>query len=275
MKRKTGAGARAISSSQRNNDRTLAKRGVGRKQRRTARTGKEVRVGVVDACAVFRQGIWAILARHATLRLSVSVGRCRDIEIERPGCDVLLFDGNSSNADMEHIARLRHRVALVGVAQSCDSPCAIAAFRAGARSIVPRNADPLVFARMLATATDGGTLITPALQSRLLDDPGGIDILTPREREIVVGVSHGQQSRELAAQLGVAESTVKTHLNHIYLKLGIRRKVDLTLFALRTGLLHLKTDACLPDCQVRMGQPPAGHPCSLRGCILGKFTAIS
>jgi DNA-binding CsgD family transcriptional regulator len=65
----------------------------------------------------------------------------------------------------------------------------------------------------------------------LLDDDG----LTPREREVARCAGSGMSNREIAAQLGISPATVDVHLNHIFQKLGIRRRAELAAYAVRAG----------------------------------------
>jgi len=69
-----------------------------------------------------------------------------------------------------------------------------------------------------------------------LREPTGVT-LTRREREIVRHVALGSRNTEVAEKLQVTEGTVKTHLNNIFQKLGLRDRVELTLYAVRTGII--------------------------------------
>ena len=65
------------------------------------------------------------------------------------------------------------------------------------------------------------------------------DPLTPREREIIRQVALGLRNAEVAKKLFISEQTVKTHLNNVFQKLGIRDRIDLTLYAARVGIIGL------------------------------------
>jgi len=64
--------------------------------------------------------------------------------------------------------------------------------------------------------------------------------LTPRESEIVRYVAIGMRNAEVAARLSLSESTVKTHLTNIFQKLGIRDRIELTRYAIKTGLVTVQ-----------------------------------
>jgi DNA-binding CsgD family transcriptional regulator len=61
------------------------------------------------------------------------------------------------------------------------------------------------------------------------------DGLTPREREVARCAGSGMSNREIAVQLGISAATVDVHLNHIFQKLGIRRRAELAAYAVRVG----------------------------------------
>jgi len=69
------------------------------------------------------------------------------------------------------------------------------------------------------------------MKKGLLDDDG----LTPREREVARCAGGGMSNREIAARLGISPATVDVHLNHIFQKLGIRRRGELAAYAVRVG----------------------------------------
>jgi DNA-binding NarL/FixJ family response regulator len=62
------------------------------------------------------------------------------------------------------------------------------------------------------------------------------NVLTPRETKIMLLVTEGMGNRDIATRLTVTEGTVKIHLHNIYKKLGIKNRVDLTLYAQKRGL---------------------------------------
>jgi two-component system, NarL family, nitrate/nitrite response regulator NarL len=64
--------------------------------------------------------------------------------------------------------------------------------------------------------------------------------LTDRESEIVRYVADGLRNAEVAQRLSISESTVKSHLNNIFQKLGLRDRVELTHYAIRAGLVGLR-----------------------------------
>lgn len=62
--------------------------------------------------------------------------------------------------------------------------------------------------------------------------------LTPRERELVRGITRGHSNREIAAELGISEQTVKNQLTVVFQKLHIKNRLELAVYAMRHGLHH-------------------------------------
>jgi two-component system, NarL family, nitrate/nitrite response regulator NarL len=71
------------------------------------------------------------------------------------------------------------------------------------------------------------------LTTSKLQAPG----LTRRERDIVSGIAHGRTNREIASDLGICEQTVKNQLTCVFHKVKVRNRLELALYAVRTGLL--------------------------------------
>lgn len=146
---------------------------------------------------------------------------------------------------LELLRRLRDlsaRTRCVLMIDEAEREAAIDGFRAGARGIFRRSASPHLLARCIAALHRGQVWansadvlqVVEALQ-RALPFKGvnskGEALLTKREQEIVPLVANGLTNREMSAQLGVSEHTIKNHLFRIYEKLGISSRVELILYA--------------------------------------------
>ena len=118
------------------------------------------------------------------------------------------------------------------------------AIAAGAAGYLAKSADRSDVCDAIAAVARGETVLDPSLQAALLGQvrAHGVDdtrpILTSREHEILVLMADGLNATEIGARLFVAPSTVKTHVGHIYEKLGVSDRAACVAQAMRRGLLE-------------------------------------
>lgn len=114
------------------------------------------------------------------------------------------------------------------------------ALRAGAVGFLLKDSGPALLVHAVRTAYTGDGLITPSVLTRLLarwsgEVPsragGTVDALTPRELDIVRAVARGRTNAELADELAISVSTVKTHLMGIQRKVGARNRTEIAIWA--------------------------------------------
>jgi DNA-binding NarL/FixJ family response regulator len=120
-----------------------------------------------------------------------------------------------------------------------------AALRAGARGFLLKDAGPDLLTRAIHAAAEGDALIAPRVTARLLatfanagpaQTPAQpVDPLTRREEEVLVTVARGRTNHEIAEDLHISLSTVKTHVASLMTKLGARNRVELAIWAHETG----------------------------------------
>ena len=200
-----------------------------------------IRVAVADDHALFRQGLRSMLRLEEGLEVVAELERAADLvqALDRTPCDVLLLDLQMERSVLSDIEALASRAAVVVVTASERVDDAIAAIRAGARGIVFKRFAIETLMAALRTVQEGHVWLPPELQSEMAtrlrepSEPG----LTRREREVVRHVAAGLRNAEVAARLGITEVTVKTHVNNVFQKLGVRDRVQLTLYAIREGLV--------------------------------------
>jgi DNA-binding NarL/FixJ family response regulator len=126
---------------------------------------------------------------------------------------------------------------------------AFAALRAGASGFLLKDARPEDLLAAIRAVLSGDAVVAPSATRRLLDhvadalpdatgeDPR-LERLTPREREVLVEVARGRSNAEIAADLFMAEATVKTHVGRLLTKLDQRDRVQLAVFAYDVGLVR-------------------------------------
>jgi DNA-binding NarL/FixJ family response regulator len=118
------------------------------------------------------------------------------------------------------------------------------ALLAGARGFLLKDCGPDLLTHAVRAAADGGSLIAPSVTTRLLKGFATRDApaephsaLTDREEQVLVAVARGLTNHEVAAELYISLSTVKTHLGSLMTKLGVRNRVELALWAYQTRRL--------------------------------------
>ncbi len=130
------------------------------------------------------------------------------------------------------------------------------ALRAGASGFLLKDAPAHQLAAGIRTVGDGDVLLAPSITRRLIEefaalrapvDPApGLDELTPRELEVFRPLATGKTNSEIAAELIIGETTIKTHVTRILMKLGVRDRVQAVVIAYETGLVSPGHSATKP-----------------------------
>jgi DNA-binding NarL/FixJ family response regulator len=120
------------------------------------------------------------------------------------------------------------------------------ALRAGASGFLLKDVPPHQLAAGIRSVGEGDTLLAPSITRRLIEafaprttvsSPPGLADLTPREIEVFRLLACGMSNGEIAAQLIVGETTVKTHVTRILMKLGVRDRVQAVVLAYESGIV--------------------------------------
>jgi DNA-binding NarL/FixJ family response regulator len=119
------------------------------------------------------------------------------------------------------------------------------ALKAGARGFLLKDADQELLVQAIHAAATGDALVAPKVTARLLeafasservnDPPQPIDPLTEREEEVLDEVARGKTNAEIAEDLFISQSTVKTHIAKLMTKLQARNRVEVVIWAYETG----------------------------------------
>jgi DNA-binding NarL/FixJ family response regulator len=215
-----------------------------------------VRVVVADDQEIVRTGLTMILNAQPGIEVAgeAADGR-RAVELARRlRPDVCLFD-----VRMPGMNGIEATNALAGPAVA--DPLAVvvittfdldeyvyAALRAGARGFLLKDAGPALLAQAVHAAAAGDALIAPNVTARLLTafadaGPGGpsrqpAEPLTEREEQILALVARGRTNMEVAGELHITLSTVKTHVTSLMIKLGARNRVEVAMWAYETGRIR-------------------------------------
>jgi DNA-binding NarL/FixJ family response regulator len=221
-----------------------------------------VRVLIADDQKIVREGLVTLMGLLPGIEVVGAAidgdDAVRQAVALRP--DVVLMDLNMPRCNgVEATRRLREQqpaTRVVVLTTYSDDAWVFSALQAGARGFLTKDAGADEIRRAVLTVAAGQAQLDPSVQRRLLDAfgsgqhfavaepaepaepaPAGLpDELTPREAEVLAQIAAGLSNTEIAAALFVSEATVKTHINHIFTKTGLRDRAQLVGYAFRHGL---------------------------------------
>lgn len=216
-----------------------------------------VRVVIVDDQRLVRAGFAMILGEEPDLEV---VGEAADglaaIEVVRQlAPDVVLMDIRMPHLDgLEALRRLvaagsRARVIVLTTFDADEY--VFAALRGGASGFLLKDTPPAELVTAVRTVAAGEALLDPAVTRRVVSafveglasgtpsaPPPDLASLTEREREVLVHLARGRSNAEIAADLVVSETTIKTHVGRVLAKLHLRDRVQAVVYAYEHGVVH-------------------------------------
>lgn len=221
--------------------------------RRAAPVGSEISVALVEDDPGTRERLVLALARAAQLRIAFVGATVRDTVawLGANSVDVLLVDlGLPDGSGLEVIRRCRSLspgTEVMVITMFGDEANMMSAFEAGARGYLLKDGTEDDLAQHVLSLNCGGSPMTPIIARQLLarlspmasapDAGPPADALTPRERDILGRLARGYTYAEVAQLLGIAPSTVQSHVKHIYNKLAVHSKTEAIFEARQLGLL--------------------------------------
>jgi len=212
-----------------------------------------IRVLIADDQRVVREGLEMLLRLLPGIDV---VGSAADGEeavalAGRLRPDVVLMDLGMPHCDgVEATRRLRERQPAIHVlvlTTYADDRSVVAALRAGARGFLTKDAGADGIEQALRAVMRGEAAIDPAVQHHVVAAVAAGDAseaaeeplpdgLTPREAEVMSLIAAGLSNAEIAARLVITEATVKSHVNHLFGKTGVRDRAQAVAYAYRNGL---------------------------------------
>ena len=213
------------------------------------------RVLLADDQDLFREGLRLILETAEDVSV---VGEAADgfeavREARRLVPDVVLMDVRMPRLDgLEATRRIlaeHERIRVIVLTTFDLDEYVYAAMKAGASGFLLKDLRREQLVDAVRTASAGDQLLSPAVTRRLIErfcggpPPGGglpeeVDELTSRELEVLELVARGLSNRQIGQELFLSEATVKTHLAHLYAKLGVRDRVQAVVLAYECGLVR-------------------------------------
>ncbi|MET8359563.1 response regulator transcription factor [Micromonospora sp. NPDC005171] len=212
-----------------------------------------VRVLVADDQEIVRTGLTIILNTQPGIEVVGGAGDGRQaVELARRlRPDVCLFDIRMPGMDGIEATRalagptVPEPLAVVVITTFDLDEYVYAALRAGARGFLLKEAGPDLLSQAMHAAANGDALIAPSVTTRLLKafadaDPAAprtqpVEALTDREEQVLVAVARGRTNKEIADELYITLSTVKSHVTSLMMKLGVRNRVEVAMWAYETN----------------------------------------
>ena len=196
-----------------------------------------MRILLADDHPMIRTALEALL-RDTGFELAgtAATGEAALREIDRLAPDLLLLDlqmpGGNGMDVLRQVRAQKNRVRVVLLTAAIDDASLLEASALSVDGMVLKNSDPAYVLDCLDHVRHGRTWVDPEVAARMKvlaakAALGGSTGLTPRERQVVGFVRRGLRNREIAAQLGVKEGTVKAYLHAIFDKLGVTSRTEL------------------------------------------------
>ena len=200
-----------------------------------------IRLIIADDHELFRQGLRSLLLRHRDMQVVAEIESAAELRntICVTPCDVLLLDLQMDRWLLGEVGDLSRLTKVLVLTANETMENAIIALRAGARAIVQKRFAIRTLIEAIRAVAEGLVWMPPTLQAEIASQWGNSSVkrLTERESQIVCCVAVGLHNAEIASKLEISESTVKTHLNNVFVKLEVRDRVELAMYALRHGLV--------------------------------------
>ena len=209
---------------------------------------KRIRVMLVDDHEVVREGIRSLLESHEGMAVVAEAATAREAVVRasaaRPDVivmDVNLPDGSGIEATRQ-IRAEREQTQVIMLTSYADEEALFAAILAGAAGYVLKEIGTSDLVRAIRTVAEGKALLDPAMTQKVLErlrrgrellKDERLARLTPHEERILSMITEGKTNREIAADLKLAEKTIKNYVSSILSKLGVARRSEAAAYLVR------------------------------------------
>jgi DNA-binding NarL/FixJ family response regulator len=208
-----------------------------------------IRLLIADDHPIVRDGIRGMFAGDPDFEVLGEAGDgAQAVELARTlNPDVILMDLRMPRMDgvaaIKELARLEIRARVLVLTTYDTDKDVLPAIEAGATGYLLKDTGREDLVRSVRTAARGEAVLSPSVATRLLGQVRApADSLSARELEVLRLIAQGSTNREAARTLFISEATVKSHVLHIYTKLGVNDRAAAVAVAFRRGLLTLESD---------------------------------
>jgi NarL family two-component system response regulator LiaR len=211
-----------------------------------------VKILIVDDHSVVLQGLRMFLALEPTFELVGEAMNGADAidKVTKLHPDVVLMDLLMPVMDgikaTETIKRDFPDIEVIALTSVLEDLSVVGAIRAGAIGYLLKDTEADELIRAIKAAASGQVQLSPKAAERLLREvraPENPEKLTERETEVLRLLAEGKSNKEIAASLTIGETTVKTHVSNILMKLGVPSRTQAALYAVRIGLVPVQPDS--------------------------------
>jgi DNA-binding NarL/FixJ family response regulator len=209
-----------------------------------------IRILIVDDHGVVRQGLRMYLALDPDLEVvgeagdgleAIRLAHQRKPHVVLMDLMMPVMDGITAT---EAIRRELPEVEVIALTSVLEDASVVGAVRVGAIGYLLKDTQADELCRAIKAAAAGQVQLSPQAAARLLSEiraPDNPDKLTERENDVLRLLALGKANKEIAADLQISETTVKTHVSNILMKLRVPSRTQAALYAVRTGLVSVNS----------------------------------
>ncbi|HKW06568.1 MAG TPA: response regulator transcription factor [Candidatus Dormibacteraeota bacterium] len=208
----------------------------------------QTKVLIVEDHQVVAEGLSALINDQADMMVvghtgsvAESIARVVELKPDLVLMDFRLTDGTGADA-ASAIRQLRPETKLIFLTREDSDAARFAALEAGASAFLHKSRAAQEVVDAIRTVAGGGSLFTPRSIAQLLSSRREVEAqlerLTPREKEVLRLMAEGTSSREIASQLGISYTTVRTHIRSLGSKLGVHSKLEAIVKARELALVE-------------------------------------
>lgn len=211
-----------------------------------------IKILIADDHPLVREGLKKILAEETDIRVVCEAGDSQEIflKLQKHDLDVVVMDlsmpGKGGLEILKEIKRHFPRLPVLILSMHPEERFALRTIRAGAAGYITKESVPQVLVQAIRQVVQGRKYITPAVAEQLALDintstsaaEAPHETLSDREFHILRLIASGKSVREIAEQLFLSESSVRTYRSRILEKMNLQTDIDITQYAIRNQLIE-------------------------------------